>query len=269
MWAFVEGLHFRATGLDGAGRTKGLVFQSFRRALVAEFDVARGDGGFLRLLHHHFMFDAAEDAIGGLEDGANGGHVVHAYDVGAFEDGGDDGGGGGAIGIFHFLLAEERLAGGADEDGQIETDHFAEAGDQFIVLFATFAEAEARIEDDAVAFDAGAAGAVNAGFEIVHDRLHGVGHGAELGPGFGRAAHVVEDQAGVGFGDNLSQFHVEGQRAGIVDDFSAVFERLDGDAGFAGVDRDGHTELALEAFQNRDEPAEFFGFRDTLGTGAC
>jgi hypothetical protein len=60
-------------------------------------------------------------------------------------------------------VSEEAFAGGSDEEGQIELAELVEVGEERIVFVEAFAEAEAGVEDDLVAFDAGGGG----GFEAL------------------------------------------------------------------------------------------------------
>ena len=56
---------------------------------------------------------------------------------------------------------EEAFAGGAGEDGQVELAEAVEVGEEGVIFVEYFAEAEAGIEDNLVAWDAGGDG----GFE--------------------------------------------------------------------------------------------------------
>jgi hypothetical protein len=134
-------------------------------------------------------------------------------------------------------------------------------------LFLALAETEAGVEDDREAVYTRAASAADGGVEILGDSEHHVGDGAELAPGFGRAAHVVEDEAGVVLNDGLGEEGIPGEAAGVIDDFGAVFNGEFGYLGLIGIDRDGDAEFAFEALEDGDEAADFLGGGDTGAAG--
>jgi hypothetical protein len=120
-----------------------------------------------------------KDAVGDSGGFGGGADVVGAEDVGSGEDGRDVGGGGGvdaAVGWWWGLVqdraengalgqrvAKEAFFGGPDEDGLVEMFELVEVGEERIVLVEALAEAEAGVEDDLVAGDAGG----QSGFEAV------------------------------------------------------------------------------------------------------
>jgi len=113
------------------------------------------------------FYDAVGDG-GGFDCGTD---VVGADDVGAGEDGGCVGGGGGVETVFHrgcgaieqdgerWVLGEgvgeEALAGDAGEERQGELAELVEVSEERVVFVEAFAEAEAGVEDDLVAGNAG------------------------------------------------------------------------------------------------------------------
>ncbi len=110
-----------------------------------------------------------EDAVGdggGVDGGAD---VVGADDVGAGEDGGYVGGGGGVETVFRrrtFVeergergrlgesVGEEAFAGSSGEKRQVEFSKLIEVGEERVVFVEAFAEAEAGVEHDLVAWNA-------------------------------------------------------------------------------------------------------------------
>jgi len=123
------------------------------------------------------FFFGVEDAVGdggGFDGGAD---VVSAEDVGSGENGGYVCGSSGLETVFHggygsveqdreggMLgegVGEETLSGDAGEEGEVESLELVEVGEQRIVFVEAFPEAEAGVEDDFVAGDAGVGG----GFE--------------------------------------------------------------------------------------------------------
>ena len=123
------------------------------------------------------MLAGGEDAIGdggGFDSGAD---IVSAQDVGATKDGCCVGRSGGVEAVSHgrYVSVEERrqrwvlgegagekaFAGGSGEDGQVESTETVEVGEEGVIFVKYFAEAEAGIEDNLVAGDAGGGG----GFE--------------------------------------------------------------------------------------------------------
>ena len=60
-------------------------------------------------------------------------------------------------------------------------------------------------------------------FQLGKQRAHHILHGTESRPGLRRAAHVVQNQAGVVLHDGFSEIRLPCQRRDIVDDGRAVF----------------------------------------------
>src|ERR1035438_8223319 len=73
---------------------------------------------------------------------------------------------------------EEAFAGEAGEDGEAERVELVEVGEQGVILVEDFAEAEAGVEHDGLAGDAGSEGGAGAGFEVAEDE-GGDGGGGE------------------------------------------------------------------------------------------
>ena len=144
---------------------------------------------------------------------------------------------------------------------------FAQAGQDFGVLLFPFAETEAGVKHDPNLIDTGAPGTIGAGVQILCHRDHNVGRGGKFGPSLRRAAHVVNDQARVVFDDYSRKQRIESKTAWIVNDFDAVFERDGGDFGLVGIDRNRNLELAFEALQDGDKPAQLLGRGDAGAAG--
>jgi hypothetical protein len=210
---------------------------------------------------------AAEDLV------RYGGHdphffdIVNPHDMRAGHDGRGDGRGGRELRFVVGGLSEERLARGADQHRQFELRHLSEARDDLRILLAALAETDAGIDDDAKSIDAGVTCATHGSVEILDDRPHDVGHRTERRPGFRTAAHVIENDPGVELNDGFDELRIEGEAAGIVDDFGTKFQGSFGGFGLVGIDRDGDAELLAQALENGDDAAEFFFRGDGLSAG--
>ena len=102
---------------------------------------------------------------------------------------------GGEAGVLGESVAEESFAGGSDKDGLVESIEVFQVGQEAVVLVETFAEAEAGVEDDLVARDAGVDGGVEGGFESGEDEgddFRG-SQGRKVRPLVGAASGVHED----------------------------------------------------------------------------
>jgi len=110
---------------------------------------------------------------------------VGAEDVGSGEDRGYVGGGRGVEAVFHGWcsavekdrrrgvlsesVGEEAFARGSGEERQVESAELVEVCQQGVVFVELLAEAEAGIEDDLVAWDAGSGGGIEACCEFGED----------------------------------------------------------------------------------------------------
>ena len=124
------------------------------------------------------VLESFYDAVGDGSGFDGGTDVVGADDVGAGEDGGYVGGGGGLEAVLYGGIrsveqdserrmlgegmGEEAFAGDAGEEGQVESVKLVEVGEEGIVFVEAFAEAEAGVEYDFVARDAGGVGGFDA-----------------------------------------------------------------------------------------------------------
>jgi hypothetical protein len=208
-----------------------------------------------------------QDIVGDGADGLHFHNVVDADDVCATEHAGGNRSGCREHGFAFRRMCQERFARGSGEDRQIEAREFAEPRENFRVLLAPLAKADAGIDDDAKHVHTGAAGAVDGCLQIFDDGSHNILQRSERSPRLGPAAHVVEDDAGVVFDNGFDQQRIEGKTTGIVDDIDAEFERAFGDFRFVSVDGDGDGELIAQAFENRNQAAKLLGGIDGLSTG--
>src|SRR5665213_4360974 len=103
--------------------------------------------------------------------------------------------------------------------------------------------------------------------EFLHDSLHYVLERRQLGPGFGRTAHMVQDQARVELRHGARQVGIDGQRAGIVNDVRAQLQSLLRDRRLVGIHRYRNRELVAQALEHRDQAAQFLGFGNLNGAG--
>ena len=101
------------------------------------------------------------------------------------------------------------LAGRACENRPVEPREPAELRENFGVLLFAFAETDSGIDHDSLQFHAGAAGAVNTRIELGADSADNVLHRRQLGPGLRRAAHMIDDQAGIRIGGDPGEIHVK------------------------------------------------------------
>ncbi len=106
------------------------------------------------------------------------------------------------------------------------------------------------------------------GVQLGADGANEIFERRQLGPSFRRATHVIQNQAGVGVGDFFGEVRIEGEGAGVVDDFDSELEGFFGDVCFIGIDGDGNRQFPFQPLEDRDEAAEFFGLRNARGAGA-
>ena len=78
---------------------------------------------------------------------------------------------------------------------------------------------------------------------------------------------MVQHQAAIVVRNGPRQLRLEGEARRIVDDLGAVLEGPFRHFRLVGIHGDWNSQLVFEAFQNRNEPAEFFGGRNTGRSG--
>ncbi len=81
--------------------------------------------------------------------------------------------------------------------------------DDLRILFASFAEAQAGIDRDLMFLDARLPRAMHCRFQINADGAHQIFQRRQLGPGLRVAAHVIDDQPGIVFGDDFRQLQIQ------------------------------------------------------------
>lgn len=227
-----------------------------------------------------------EDAVGDSGGFDCGTDVVGADDVGAGEDGGYVGGGGDVEAIFHGGrgaleknrkgrvlgegVGEEAFAGGSGKEGQVEPAELVEVGEEWVVFVEFFAEAEAGVQDDFVARDAGGSG----GFEALGE--FGEDEGKDLvrrerwegWPVLRAASGVHQDGSTVEVGAGRGHAGVPEVAADVVDDFGSGFDGVAGCSGVEGVDgEDGLGTLLEDGFDDRDDARLFFFGGEGCGVG--
>jgi hypothetical protein len=193
---------------------------------------------------------------------------VCAEDVSPGEDGGYIGGRGGVdtfVGrgwgcmqgrvqsALRPRVAKEALSGGSDHNGQIETLKLVEVGEERIVFFETFAEAEAGVEDDLVTRDAGSKGGLEAVCEPGenHRKDFARGQRREGWPLLWAASGVHEDCSAAQRGAGGGHARVPEMAADVVDDLGPGFDGVLRGAGVEGVDgEDGLGSLFEDGFDD-------------------
>src|ERR1700733_10775480 len=149
-----------------------------------------------------------------------------------------------------------------------ELCQFREAAKKFVILLEAFAEADAGVDDDLRFWDTRFLGFPNGSAEALRYVLQHVSRERSFLHGGGLTAHVHEDQRDAAVGGDFAETRVVFEAGDVVDDFGACTYGDFGDAGFAGVDRDGNFQLAAEGSQDREQSAEFFDCADAGGTWA-
>lgn len=189
-----------------------------------------------------------------------------ADDVGTGEDRGYVGGGSGMEAVFHGGrgaveqdserrvlgegVCEKAFAGGTGEDGQVKLAELVEVGEERVVFVEFLAEADAGVDDDFVAWDAGG----NGGFDALGQGCKDEGKdfvGGERwqrGPVLRTASGVHEDCSAAECGAGGGHGGVPVVAADVVDDLGSGFngvtcsvcvEGIDGEDGFGALLQDG------------------------------
>jgi hypothetical protein len=187
--------------------------------------------------------------------GENGGHVGGRGGVDA-SVGGDWVQGSGQSGALRQRMAQEALAGGSDEDGLVELLELVEAGEEWVVFVESFAEAEARVEDDFVARGACSDGGFEAVRELGEDKRENfLRRKRRQGwPLPGAASGVHQDDAAAQRGACGGHALVPKMTADIVDDLGSGFDPELCGAGVEGVDgEDGLGSLFEDGFDDGED----------------
>jgi hypothetical protein len=194
-------------------------------------------------------------------------NVMYPDNVRAVQRRRGNGGSGGKRRIGLGRLSEKGFPRRPHQNRVIEHGQLLQMRQKFGVLFLALAESEPRVDHDAGLIHTGVAGAAHGSVEFLRHGANRILHGRQFGPGFGLPAHVVENQTGVSVGGNFGQPGVEGQSAGVVEDFDAVFESPFGYLSLIGIERKGRAQIAAQAFQDRDQTPPFFIGGNTFRTG--
>jgi len=230
--------------------------------------------------------ESGENSVGDGGCFYGGADVVDAEDVGSGEDGCDVGCGGrvdasvddrlglvlscGAGAALGQRVAQKTLAGGSDKDGQVEVPELFEVCQQGVVFVEALAEAEARIEDDLVARDAGGQGGFEALCEFGKDQRKDLiwGERREGWPLLRASAGVHQDGSAAKRGAGGGHALVPEMAADIVDDLDSSFDAELRGAGVEGVDgEDGIGSLSEDGFDDREDAGLllFSGERSRVG----
>ena len=232
-------------------------------------------------------FFRGEDAVGYGGGFGGGADVVGADDVGAGQDGGYVGGGGGVETVFHggcgsveqegegWVLGEgvgqEAFAGEAGEEGEGDFFKQVEVGQEGVVFVEAFAEAEAGVEDDFVAGDAGGGGGFEARGKFGEDEGEDFVwcERGERRPVVGASAGVHEDGSAVEFGAGSGHVGVPEVAADVIDDLGSGCDGAAGGGGVEGVDgEDGLGALFEDGLDDRENAGLFFFGGERGGVGA-
>jgi len=168
-------------------------------------------------------------------------------------------------------VGEEALAGGAGEDGQIELADLVEVGQQWVVFIEALAEAEAGVEDDLVALDAGGHCRFEAHPQFGEDKGEDFvwGEGWERGPVLRAASGVHQDGSAAELCACRGHVRVPEVAADVVDDLCPSFDGVAGGGGVEGVDgEDGCWALLEERFDDGEDAGLFFARGEGGGIGA-
>ncbi len=214
----------------------------------------------------------ADDGFGNAEDVMDLGNIVYANDVGSGPDSAGYGCGGGPgtfFGRFVDDLAEKVFAACSQQNRAVKFEKAAEFAYELVVLRGCFTKADAGIDDDLFAANAGGLGRGDALTKVskqVLDKIVVVDVMLHIGRGF---ADVHQDDGRAAVSNDTGHVGIEAEGADVVDDIGTGLEGLARDFGFVGVDGDGDVALRAESLDERDGALEFFGEADALCAGAC
>lgn len=156
-------------------------------------------------------------------------------------------------------FADEPFAGVADEEGLAEVVETVGARHQGDVVLVRLPEADAGVEADSFAVDAGSEESVAALAEVVVDFGDDVGVGRVVLHRLRRPLHVHRADAGLSFASDGNHLRVAGQPRDVVDDLRSGSDGRAGDGPFGSVDgEDGLGAGAMEGFDDWDNAAPFF-----------
>ena len=133
-------------------------------------------------------------------------------------------------------LRQKRFAGRAHKKRVVQSRQLIEMGQNFGILFLAFAEAKAGIDDDALPLHARVPCAVHRRLEFAGDGSHHILHWRKLRPHLRQAAHVVQNETGIGVCRYLGEVRVESEAARVVEDLDAVFQRAFSNLRLVGIE---------------------------------
>jgi hypothetical protein len=150
----------------------------------------------------------ARDFIGHFHHGLHRPHVVDPHNVRAVENGRCHCRGGGEFGFEGGFPSQKMFARRPHHDRQIENGELVQASQDLRILLFALAEPEARVDHDALALQALPHRPVHGRIELHRQIGHRIFQRRKLRPGLRRAAHVVQDQSGVGLNNRSREFRV-------------------------------------------------------------
>jgi hypothetical protein len=168
-------------------------------------------------------------------------------------------------------MGEEAFAGGSGEEGQVELAELIEVGEERVVFVEAFAEAEAWVEDNLDANDAGGGGGLEAVGEFGEDEGEDFGwcEGWEMGPVLGTASGVHQNGSAAKFGAGGGHGGVPEVAADVVDDLGSGFDGEAGGGGVEGVDgEDGLGAVFEDGCDDGEDAGLLFVGREWGGVGA-
>ena len=161
--------------------------------------------------------------------------------------------------------AEEPLAGRPHDHGAPDRRELVEPAQQLDVVLDRLAEADARIEADALFGDPRRDGEREPLFEERPDVGDDVAVARVVLHRPRLAEHVHQADVGARLGDDLRQLRVAPQRRDVVHELCAERESAPRDLGLRRVDRDRH--LARQPLQHRHDATQLLLDRDALRPG--
>lgn len=165
-------------------------------------------------------------------------------------------------------VTDKGFAGGADEDGAAK---FAKEGDVFEegeVVLKLFSEADAGVKDDAIR---GVAEGIQRGDALNEESPHFAEQIVILGVllhRFGGALDVLNDDRGMGIGEEGGHIGVHLEAGDVIDEIGAGGDGFSRDCAFDGIYGDGDIGAVPESANDGDDAGEFKFRGDGVGAGA-
>ncbi len=168
-------------------------------------------------------------------------------------------------------MADERLAGRADEDRPAQGRKLAQPGDQGEVLLCGLGEADPGIDDRERRVDPRVLCPREPVRKLCPDVGHDVAVSEVLRVGLhrpGRSAHVHEDDGDARARRDVPHPGIAREGRHVVNDRRAGGKRRLCDDSFRCVDRDGHGQAGCQRLDDGNDPPNFFLGGDFGGAGA-